>query len=49
MSNVSEIKASIREKIGTGESRMHRRDNKVPGIIYGEKKILYQLILILKF
>ena len=38
MSNVSEIKASIREKIGTGESRMHRRDNKVPGIIYGEKR-----------
>ena len=38
MSNVSEIKASLREKVGTGESRMHRRNNKVPCIIYGEKK-----------
>ena len=38
MSNVSELKASLREKVGTGESRMHRRNNKVPGIIYGEKK-----------
>ena len=38
MSNVSELKASLREKGGTGESRMHRRNNKVPGIIYGEKK-----------
>ena len=38
MSNVSEIKASLRDKVGTGESRMHRRNNKVPCIIYGEKK-----------
>ena len=38
MSNVSEIKASLRDKVGTGESRMHRRNNKVPCMIYGEKK-----------
>ena len=38
MSNVSELKASLREKVGTGESRMHRRNNLIPGVIYGEKK-----------
>ena len=38
MSDVSELKAVIRKNVGTGQSRMHRRNNLIPGIIYGEKK-----------
>lgn len=38
MSNIQELKASLRNNVGTGQSRMHRRQNLTPGIIYGEKK-----------
>lgn len=38
MSNIQELKALLRNNVGTGQSRMHRRQNLTPGIIYGEKK-----------
>lgn len=38
MSDTLELKALIRKKLGTGESRLVRRNNMVPAIIYGEGK-----------
>ena len=38
MSDISVLKAVLRKNVGTGQSRMHRRNNLIPGIIYGEKK-----------
>jgi large subunit ribosomal protein L25 len=38
MANVNEIKASAREKAGTGAARATRREGKVPGVIYGDDK-----------
>ena len=34
---VSEIKASVRERSGTGGARAIRREKRVPGILYGDK------------
>jgi large subunit ribosomal protein L25 len=37
MAQVSEIKASARERSGTGGARATRREKRVPGIVYGDK------------
>ena len=38
MVQISELNANLRIKTGTGESRQNRRENLIPGIIYGEMK-----------
>ena len=38
MVQISELNANLRIKNGTGESRQNRRENLIPGIIYGEMK-----------
>ena len=38
MADVTEIKASARPRSGKGAARTARRENKVPGVIYGAKK-----------
>lgn len=38
MSDVIELKASVRERVGKGAARAVRRDGKVPAVIYGDKK-----------
>ena len=39
MKEIEKIEAERREKSGTGVSREFRLNKKIPGIIYGEKKI----------
>src|SRR5581483_12357408 len=36
MAEVSEIKAEVRPRAGTGGARAVRRQDKVPGVVYGE-------------
>ena len=38
MEQIAELNANLRTKTGTGESRQNRRENLIPGIIYGEMK-----------
>ena len=38
MGSVIELKATVREKAGTGGARAERRAGRVPGIIYGDDK-----------
>ena len=38
MVQIFELNANLRIKTGTGESRQNRRENLIPGIIYGEMK-----------
>tara|TARA_B100000886_G_scaffold339375_1_gene304674 strand:- start:708 stop:1382 length:675 start_codon:yes stop_codon:yes gene_type:complete len=38
MSNLVQILAEKRNNVGTGNSRAFRKEGKIPGIIYGEKK-----------
>ena len=41
MSQDLQIIVDKRENSGTGSSRSYRKEKKIPGIIYGEKKILF--------
>lgn len=38
MADVTELNASVRERVGKGAARAIRRDGRVPGVIYGDKK-----------
>ncbi len=38
MSEVVELKASVRERVGKGAARAIRREGNVPAVIYGDKK-----------
>ena len=38
MSDVVQLKASVRERVGKGAARAVRREGFVPGVIYGDKK-----------
>ncbi len=38
MPEVTEIKARVRDKVGKGAARATRREGRVPGVIYGEKR-----------
>ena len=38
MSDVVELKASVRERVGKGAARAIRREGNVPAVIYGDKK-----------
>lgn len=38
MSDVVQLKASVRERVGKGAARAIRREGKVPAVIYGDKK-----------
>ena len=38
MSDVLELKAEVRERVGKGAARAIRRDGRVPGVIYGDKQ-----------
>ncbi|MGI9405267.1 MAG: 50S ribosomal protein L25/general stress protein Ctc [Hyphomicrobiaceae bacterium] len=38
MADVLELKAAVRDRVGKGAARAIRRDGRVPGVIYGDKK-----------
>lgn len=38
MSEIYELKAEMRERVGKGAARAERRQGKIPAVIYGEKK-----------
>lgn len=38
MADVTELSASVRERVGKGAARAIRREGGVPGVIYGDKK-----------
>lgn len=45
MSEVSVLTAEVRERVGKGAARALRRENKIPAVIYGDKKPPVSIIL----
>ncbi len=45
MSQVSVLTAEVRERVGKGAARALRRENKIPAVIYGDKKPPISIVL----